>query len=65
MGGAPGLFTLLFFMAPDGTMGNMVLAIVTAAVTIGVSFVATKVILHQDVKKKEVKEEVLTASENN
>lgn len=65
MGGAPGLFTLLFFMAPDGTMGNMVLAIVTAAVTIGVSFVATKVILHQDVKKKQVKEEVLTTTENN
>ena len=64
VGGAPGLFTVLFFLAPDGTMGNMILAIVTAAVTIAVSFIATTIILRQSVKKNRIKENSLTTNKN-
>lgn len=54
MGGAPGLFTLLFFLSPDGTMGNMIIALITGAIAIVVSFVATTTILRSD--KKKIKE---------
>lgn len=51
MGGAPGLFTLLFFLEPDGKMNNMIVALITAAIAIVVSFVATSFILRLDQRK--------------
>lgn len=45
MGGCPGLLTALFFLNPDGSLNNMILAVVVSVVAIGVSFAATKVIL--------------------
>lgn len=54
MGGAPGLFTLLFFLNPDGTTSNMVIAILTGAVSIVVSFVSTILILRYDKKRNEI-----------
>lgn len=45
MGGCPGLLTALFFLPPDGTMGNLILAAVVAIVSITVSFLATKILL--------------------
>lgn len=51
MGGAPGLFTLLFFLNPDGSMSNMIIAIITALIVIVVTFVATTVLLKMDNKK--------------
>lgn len=44
-GGCPGLLTILFFVNPDGSMGNLILALVVAAVGIIVSFVACRIIL--------------------
>lgn len=52
MGGGPGLFTLLFFMNPDGSMNNFVFALIAGAISIIVSFVATIVLLNLDDKKK-------------
>lgn len=57
MGGAPGLFTLLFFLNPDGSMGNFILAVVIAAVSIIVSFTATTIILKREGKVDEALEE--------
>lgn len=54
MGGAPGLFTLLFFLNPDGSMSNMVIAILTGAISIAVSFFATTFILRYDKKQNKV-----------
>lgn len=48
MGGAPGLFTLLFFLNPDGTMNNFVIALIAGAVAIVVSFVATTILIKKD-----------------
>lgn len=45
VGGCPGLLALLFFLPEDGSMSNMIVAIVTAAVTIAVSFIASWMIL--------------------
>lgn len=52
MGGCPGLLTALFFLPPDGTMGNLILAGVVAVVSITTSFVATKLLLTKTNKKK-------------
>ncbi|MFL2076322.1 PTS transporter subunit EIIC [Marinilactibacillus psychrotolerans] len=54
MGGAPGLFTLLFFLNPDGSMGNFVLSLIVAATSIMVSFITTTIILKRD-ERKEIK----------
>lgn len=48
MGGAPGLFTLLFFLNPDGSTGNLIVSLVTAAITISVSFIATSVLVKKE-----------------
>lgn len=48
MGGAPGLFTLLFFLNPDGSMHNMMIAIITGIISITVSFIATTILLKKD-----------------
>jgi PTS system beta-glucosides-specific IIC component len=45
VGGCPGLLTALFFVPADGSMGNFVVYLVTCAVTIVVSFVATRIII--------------------
>lgn len=45
MGFCPGLLTALFFVAPDGTAGNMLLAGVVVVVAVAVSFLVTKLIL--------------------
>lgn len=44
-GACPGLLSALIFIAPDGSMGNFVLACVVAAISIVVSFVAARVII--------------------
>ncbi|MFB1050192.1 PTS transporter subunit EIIC [Paraliobacillus sp. JSM ZJ581] len=55
MGGAPGLFTLLFFLEPDGQMGNMIIALLSGAISIVVSFIATTFILRYDERKNKGK----------
>lgn len=47
-GGAPGLLTLLFFVDGEGSLYYVYIAALVAAVAIGVSFIATKIILSQD-----------------
>lgn len=54
MGGAPGLFTLLFFLNPDGTMSNMIIAIITGIISITVSFIATSLLLRGEKKKRDL-----------
>lgn len=44
-GACPGLLSALIFIAPDGGMDNFFLACVVAAVSITVSFIATRVII--------------------
>lgn len=44
-GACPGLLSALIFIAPDGSMGNFVLACVVAAISIAVSFIAARVII--------------------
>lgn len=51
MGGTPGLFTLLFYLNPDGSLGNFILAIIVAITTIVVSFLAAYVLLNKDRKE--------------
>lgn len=47
VGGCPGLLTALFFMNPDGSMGNLILFFIVCAVTIAVSFVSTRIIIQR------------------
>ncbi|GAB2323937.1 hypothetical protein IRB23M11_15570 [Alkalibacterium sp. m-11] len=51
MGGAPGLFTILFFLNPDGSMGNMIIALITGVISIGVSYTATTILLRNEGKE--------------
>ena len=53
LGGCPGFLSLLFFLPPDGSMGNMVVALVSGIVAVVVAFIACTVIL-----KKSYKEDV-------
>lgn len=62
MGGTPGLFTLLFFLNPDGSLGNMILAIIVAIVTIVVTYVAVHFLLKNE-EKEEVKENNISETE--
>lgn len=57
MGGAPGLFTLLFFLNPDGTFGNMLVALSTAVIAISVSYIATTVLLKKGFKQEVIREQ--------
>ena len=54
-GGAsyPGFLSLLFFLPPDGSMGNMIVALASGIVAVVVAFIACTVIL-----KKAYKEDV-------
>lgn len=45
VGGCPGILTILYFINPDGSMGNFILAVAVSALAIGVSFVVSKIIL--------------------
>lgn len=64
-GGCPGLLTFLFFLNPDGSMGNFILSFVVAAVSIVTSFVATKVIIAKTkVMEKEEKKIVEIVDED-
>ncbi|MCD4962550.1 PTS transporter subunit EIIC [Enterococcus casseliflavus] len=45
MGFCPGLLTALFFVAPDGSAANMILAAIVVVVAVVVSFVVTKIVL--------------------
>lgn len=51
VGICPGLLTFPLFIAPDGSLGNLILAVVVAAIAISVSFVATKIILMRTAEK--------------
>lgn len=48
MGGAPGLFTILFFLNPDGSMGNIIIALITGVISVGVSYIATTLLLRTE-----------------
>lgn len=63
MGGAPGLFTILFFLNPDGSSGNFVIALITALIAIGVSFTVTYVLLKNEGRAAQVDPEVDLARE--
>lgn len=52
-GGCPGFLSLLFFLPPDGSMGNMIVALASGIVAVVVAFIACTVIL-----KKAYKEDV-------
>ena len=47
-GGCPGLLTLLFFVGPDGSLKHVYLALVTAAIAVSVSFLATMFIIKRN-----------------
>lgn len=51
-GGCPGLLTLLFFVDENGSFYYMYLAIITAAIAVVVSFLATLVIIKYRAKKE-------------
>lgn len=53
VGGCPGFLALLFFLPSDGSMGNLILALVSGIVTVIVSFIACTIVL-----KKTYKEDV-------
>ena len=53
VGGCPGFLSLLFFLPPDGSMGNMIVALASGIVTVVVAFIACTVIL-----KKAYREDV-------
>lgn len=53
MGGCPGFLALLFFLPPDGSMGNMIVALASGIVAVVVAFITCTVIL-----KKAYKEDV-------
>ena len=53
VGGCPGFLSLLFFLPADGSMGNMIVALVSGIVTVVVAFIACTVIL-----KKAYREDV-------
>lgn len=53
VGGCPGFLALLFFLPPDGSMGNMIVALASGIVAVVVAFIACTVIL-----KKAYKEDV-------
>lgn len=51
-GGCPGFLSLLFFLPPDGSLGNIAIALVSGVVAIIVAFIAVTIVL----KKTNVKE---------
>lgn len=52
-GGCPGFLSLLFFLPPDGSLGNVAIAVISGVVAIVVAFIAVTTIL----KNADVKEE--------
>ena len=51
-GGCPGLLTFLFFVDENGGLHHVFIAVITAVVSIAVSFVATRVVLTRGLQKK-------------
>lgn len=45
VGGCPGFLSILYFLPPDGSMGNVILAIAAGIITMVVAFIATTVII--------------------
>lgn len=45
VGGCPGFLSILYFLPPDGSLGNIVTALVAGVITVVVSFAAATVIL--------------------
>lgn len=53
-GGCPGFLSLLFFLPPDGSLGNVAIAVISGVVAIVVAFIAVTAILkNADVKEKQ------------
>ncbi len=53
-GGCPGFLSLLFFLPPDGSLGNVAIAVISGVVAIVVAFIAVTTILkNADVKEKQ------------
>jgi PTS system beta-glucosides-specific IIC component len=50
IGGCPGFLALLFFLPEDGSMGNLILALVSGIITVVVSFIASFMILKKAYK---------------
>lgn len=63
MGGAPGLFTILFFLNPDASLTNFIMAIITALIAIVVSFTATTFLLRKESKGIQEDTEIDLASD--
>lgn len=61
-GGTPGLLTFLYYLNPDGTLYNLILAFIVAALSIGVSFTATKVIIRKTkvLNEENMKKSIIT-----
>lgn len=51
-GGCPGLMTFLYFVDTEGNLHYVIMAAITAVISIGVSFVATKILVARAEKKK-------------
>ena len=51
VGGCPGFLALLFFLPSDGSMGNLILALVSGIVTVIVSFIACTIVLKKAYKE--------------
>lgn len=47
VGGAPGLLTILFYLSPDGSLNNFIVALIVAVVSIVVSYLATFLIVNK------------------
>ena len=50
-GGCPGLLTFVFFIDNNGGFHYVIIALITAAIAIAVSFLATKLIMNKNRKK--------------
>ncbi|QIK70277.1 PTS transporter subunit EIIC [Erysipelothrix sp. HDW6C] len=48
MGFCPGILTILFFLNPDGTMTNLIVALVVGIVAVVVAFTVTTIIIKKD-----------------
>lgn len=44
-GGCPGFLSILYFLPPDGSMGNIIVALISGVITVVISFIAATIIL--------------------
>ncbi|MFV0504259.1 MAG: protein-N(pi)-phosphohistidine--sugar phosphotransferase, partial [Lachnospirales bacterium] len=47
MGGSPGFLTLPYFLEPNGDIGNLIIALITAGIAIVLSFITATIILQR------------------